>query len=613
MKYNLYVRIQTILATCCLCIFFTATSAQNSFVYDVFTNTAHAYKTLYETKTIEQFDILGEMEIRYFSFGQTHSAAEDRLNLQIKDLCTKSWQPDDSLMKIFKELKQRTRVYEELLNNRNNLSYGETEYIENRSIDLTGIDCNPISVVSGILWFQIHYAFEVGNSSNRSGSDHNLKIRITHYYTANLTTGVIRQQLNRLNPAQCKRLSKGLSERMNERYSLVTSKLSISDLNEMNPDLDYEAGDAGEYNGEDEENTEEEASVHPEAECKDICSKMDFREADIYWNGWGMVISFQDYTKTSTIYTGLRFRIFIPFWEKEFYKILPEFAFALQLRQPPVQLQHFNKQAISNEIGSIRRIPEIEEVVLLNPLVTRPKSLLLERSQVYPNGKENFTGSFSLEFDTAVRVLSKTILNKNQEGGQQDFYSYSRSGSLTSHIRKVDEKEISSETCKYDGRFNLSQRSTLEDGDLYEEYYFYNGNTAYTFSEQMFRDEDEKDIEQIAVRDHELSMWGNTYILDDRKRVTGLRSSRYSHDRFQIARDNKGRITEAHYENDRHNYYFIYDEKSRLAKYQYFEYQKPVIRVEYFYEAGSSLPSKRMKISEQQGNRELELYKWTTF
>jgi hypothetical protein len=92
--------------------------------------------------------------------------------------------------------------------------------------------------------------------------------------------------------------------------------------------------------------------------------------------------------------------------------------------------------------------------------------------------------------------------------------------------------------------------------------------------------------------------------------VIAVKMLKYQHNDTEIGFDEKGRLIEAHTENDRYNYYFEFDYNDRLIKYSTYDFQKVSKELIYFYKDQERLPYLQKKHTYDHDIFEEESYSW---
>jgi hypothetical protein len=578
-------------------------------VYDVFTNQSIEVNIYYKEIIPEQPFIKGKIELNYLSLIE-NSAAAKSINKQAMDICLQYLNKEAAYLKLHAEMAKKQDVLNELNNSKNQIRHRQ-ENASNLSPNLSGINCNVVSLISDVLLFEIKFQFK--SSYGMEDND----ILILHYYNANLKTGQVQPWKNNMNNSQLDKIQKLISPKLNETYNLATSKLDFNELSMLEEEDEYEEEYDEDYENEENEGKKSTGTDSKTIECEDICERINLKEADIYWYGWGLMISFQPYSHSSKIFMGRPFSIFIPLQEaKEILASIPEFAFVQKLKQPETKLRNFNYDKLVNSIGELRKEPKIQDVIQKNLLNKIPKTMVMESFQLFENREKNYRAKSIYEFNTNGKLISKMEYNDREELNRSYFYDYDKAGNIILITKKAQRGEEETEAFHYDTNANLNHKIFISGSSNFIKHnYFYNGNFIYTYEQGLLDYEDKAKIKQMVFDGKEFCLENVCYILDSSGVTKGLKANKYTMNQGQVGRDGQGRIIQTHFENDRYNFYFNYDSLGRFAIYQSFQYHNPEVELQYHYEGNSMFPYKQTKLSTRSGNNtmELENYTWEFF
>jgi len=481
-------------------------------------------------------------------------------------------------------MQERVKVYNEIESSQMD-SYGYRRYSAQGLPVLTEVECEAISLINNTFFFSLNFEC-VMNRGRRSENS----ILITHYYVANLVSGQISLWKNELNQAQQDKLQKKLALQVNDNYKVSTSKLNKKELDVAN------------------EGTADE-------ECVDVCAKIDFSEADIFWFAWGVVVNFQPFTHSSMVYGGDGFQIFVPVNEaKELLARNSKFSFLKSIEVPSTNIKSFHYQNKMMEFSEIRSIPKIVHVLQINPSSKKVKTLVITRKQLFRDGEANFQNKAYYDYNKSGQLLS--IRSEDKAGNQlgSEFFTYDASGNCTEHLTRNKNNETV-KTYLYDQNNNLISLSTIGDRGNSKTQYFYTADKVYSFDFSNFTSIDDFNLSSHFFNEKEFHFPNLKYLLNEQGKIKGLKATKHVYQQGQIARDDKGRMVESHFERDRYNYYWDYDELDRFALWQYFEYTKPSRTAEYFYDGNSLFPYRLLNTHSQYGNNTVleEVYEWEFF
>ncbi len=574
------------------------TEAQN--VYNVFTNESLGKtRSLYSKVTAKNSVFKNKIEIMYFKIDDANTKALKSLNEQSFDLCKTYILDDTKALKLMSELSQRLKVKKELINSRNN-NFDERETCSSQNIPLLAeIKSSIISMFANKLFIEVKFEFNIGN---RRSYDNELYIR--HYYIADLKTGKISRWKNNISNKNLNIISDKLSYRVNKIYSQANSEFKLSEIELLRSNSNY-------Y----DEDSQKENSY-----CKDICTRIDFAEADFYCYAWGVVAEFQKYTNSSKIFYGEDFLIFIPLDEaKSVFKNIKPLSFIQNVKESHTSIKNHVQSDYFKRISYFRKPPEIKDVILTNKLKVRPKSLVITGYQLFKNKTISNNSKKEYEYDYNYKVLRETVYTgKSENYYKSTYFSYDSTGLLISKIVKSRKNDETSNYYSYDQNNNLktifSRSTDGSDNDI--KYYYYSGNNIYYFIlDNAIHLRKSEGIRKITYEKHKIRTTNtNYYSVNNEGQIEGFISERH-YNNGQIGRDSIGRVVESHFENDRYNYYWSYDSNNRLKDFLFYENANQKSKVEYLYKDSQELPYKRIFTRYSYSNKTVlvEEYKWEFF
>ena len=558
-------------------LFLISNLANSQSIYDVLTkDTLHVKNEFIQESFYKNTIFKDKIEIGYFSIKDANTTALKAINNEVKTVCSNYLNNELQTLGLYKELKNRLLVLNEMTNTRNDNYYNGNQCSPD-IYQLTSIKCSAFSMLGNRLFFGLRFTFENQYLNSRYGDE----LIISHYYTADLESGKVRRWENKLSQAQIAVLQTKLSHKLNSIYT------------KMSPDDKYTALQILMQEQEEAEEWEEYEELSQDKidakKNENVCLRIDFSEADIFWFAWGIVIEFQDYTNSSKIYYGRGFHVFIPFDEaKDILSYSPEFSFLNAIVVPKTELRDINYQVLLKRMFYPQQIPTILDLIKINKVVRQPKTLssksqsIAQNGYVYPPTREKHL------FDENGRLLN-IVVYQDTSLAYEEKYTYNKSGNITSFIRDYVNGESNSETYIYDKQRNLIEFVRGDEDDSEIEYYFYNGKYVYRFS-SVYSSYDTRRVQgvyAIYFGKDIICTETNSYLLNEKGDVIGIDSPILVSYQKQIGRDSLGRIIETHSDYDRRNQYWTYDRLGRLASYQN---KKQVIQ--YLYKGESKLPFK---------------------
>lgn len=566
-------------------------------LYDVFNHTSIEYSNYVANRPADRNYVLVPIDLVYLNITVPKNDKIKRFNEQMLPLLNRYFDNEGEYVKVLNDLRRQTDVYNRIINKSGGAIENSQEIPHGALPTLQSVDSEAISYVADQVFFKVEFTFEIATGGAYSyGQD--LRFVVKHLYVGNLNTGKISRLQNVLTDNELDLLETRLSKRMNDMYTLVTSKLDpyeVMLITEM-----YE----------DEEDGEQKQQF---AACEDICPRVFMHEAEIFWSDWGVVFNFPDFSQTSEIFGGRGFSVFVDYNEaREIFGNKEQFSFLNGLKPELVLRQNFNYWSIIESIGNFRTIPNAIEVMKANNPPVKPKKMSLKSYQVFSDSSRNYRNTTLFEFNLAGDLVKESITLERGDLYYTRNLMYDAFGRLIADSKKAENhrNESTSNTYTYDSRGNLVQRMIVYEDNIQMFNYFYNGAYVYMMENGYLSQSSERQSNQIQILNNQLCINEDCYVLNSAGLVKGVSSGKYTSRQCQMGYDEQNRLVEAHTEHDRYNYYFIYDDNNRLVQYLGFENQSPTLEVTYAYDGNSKLPKSQLKISRNGETVELEEYEW---
>lgn len=488
------------------------------------------------------------------------------INAKALELCKYYTNNEKELYEIDKELVLRLAVYNKIKYSSN---YYRGSMPDIRQLQLSEVRSEPISMVAGMLFFEVVLEFSLPNQSSYNESEEFL---ISFYYTADLATGNIKKFAPKISAAQNKLLQQHAADKMKGMDNLEVFK---------------ERNDYDDYFGDEEPDTEKKKSV-------ELWERIDFKNAAYYWFAWGVKVDIQAYSPNSEMLYGKPFSFFIPLEQvKKIFNNTPEFAFVNKLNIPATSISAFNLIQVRQQLVEMRSNSTIETILNLNGVKYFPDTFktVEEEPLVWC-------------FTPAGKMVSKIRYNSRYQAEYEEYFEYDANGQVLTYQTKSRGGSNSRTDYRYDAKKNLVEKTYIERNETAgHTYYFYVGDNIYYFDWYFFEGRRNNPIEKVTFTNNKLCMGDVCYQLNKNGQIEYITAGRYAQsNQAQIARDNKGRVIEEHRDNDRYNQYYTYDEQGRLVKYEYMEYQDPRETMVFEYTGNSPIPSKKSSTNTQWGN-----------
>ncbi|WP_291288011.1 hypothetical protein [Flavobacterium sp.] len=611
MRNQLSIYTKAALIVALILIQFSKLNASDLQIIDVFNNKTYSFKQIYKEVKSTQINVFGETQVITYVPENANTIPLKKISDRMFAITNIEWNNEGSFLLLYKEAKNKISVYLELINSRNYRNdYGEYDE-ENRSIPrLKEIECKPISVTDQLIWYRIEYTFEI-SSRNR---DDQHEVKVIHFYTANGITGQVNQIRNTLNQNSLETVTKKLVPYFTHDYLIRTEKLSA-------PEIVESVSGEGEY---EEDQVEIVDRIHHPMQnmigkdstqiCSDLCEHLNFSESEFYLFGWGIVVEFPQFSVSSKVYGGDAFSIFLPYNKVEFLRpYLPTIYFPATGKNISSTVKGFNEKKLIENIGKINNFPSIENIVAQQSGNKKVKSIFINSYQLFKDDKSNYRGRFTIKYDSTGKITERTFENENKVLSSKEFLHYDKLNRLIESRRTGDRYYTEDHYYFYDTNNNLSSHYSYDENSTYAEYFFYNNNCVYRINIGNLIVNSSEPIASYTINGNEITFGGVTYVMDQNNCPTGMRKAKYSYQQFQVGHDDKGRIIESHFENDRRNCYFDYDKENRIARCQNFEFQNPSVVLDYFYSENQPLPIKNLKRSIQNNILEKEEYSYEYF
>lgn len=499
------------------------------------------------------------------------------------DLYRKAIQKIDSEFEYFKilnRLKNRSENAGELLRLRNREEPGKAK--------LDRITIELISLSNGFGVYSINYRYELPTQRNDF-----LALPISDYFLADYKSGKLTEIGGNPDSKQQIELKKLSSAELKKLYLLQTKKLFPNEVERIQ-NLTFDPKDDS-----------------------DFLTKIDFSEAIVFPYFNGLRIEFPKYSNSSKMFDGKSFRIVLNEMEtKELLKVYPEFkkVFAKELKIPTQE----NIEKLNNDnnfdLSKFSSAPkELELLGILNPN-SGLKMMKIETYRNQPSSNELMNTKY-FYFNDFKKLDSIIIKNEREETLFSEAYFYDKNNELTAIYNPKDETKLrlfsnkgsngNKEKIKmFEYRDALSNQY-LELSVIREITVF---NDLYRYSQEIELVGEPKYENKTYVRFLDNYSYCTEYLCvlyDEKGRLIGIKTNKYQ--TMDVLVNENNQPLEAYFDNDRDKYFFIYDEKGRIKKFQsissnrksvVYEYHEdpnhpltifesnPEFRYEYFFEIG---------------------------
>ncbi|MEX1190615.1 MAG: hypothetical protein WEA99_01495 [Brumimicrobium sp.] len=555
-------------------------------IFDVFENKSYEVNTYFKEVTINNSFLKNEIDISYLNFKEPSNRIQKKFNEVSFDWVKDYINSEKKYFSLLSDIKQKMNVYNELAASKNSYDYGYEDVLSMNSVRLIEVECVPYSVVNNTLFFELQFIFEFG-ASRRGYNIINTKMKSTEIFTLDLNSGTVSPFEINFNPEMKRTLMDELSEVINQQYLLVKSQLDaeiLKDIKSINENL---------------------------VNCEDVCELISLEDADIFWLGWGVMISFKDNSPSSKIYYGQGFNVFLPLQSnREIIQHFDEFKFAKKIKIPPVNIQDFELNNYNKmRAVSTRAEPDIGELLRLNNVQQPPRKLEKTHFQVQNDSMKRFLSKKEYQFNKNRQITSEKTLDEDGNIGLTLKKEYNQSGNIELESNISNNGGEKTYIYSYDDNGNNIKALHISVFNYRERYFYYNGNNVYHFDNNMFNARNSGlDINDLFVSEEKYCMKRGCYKFDEKGKVIGFSGER-KYNNVQIGHDDQGRISDIHSVNDNYLTLYKYDTLDRLSSFEVYENVIESFKSVYEYNSESLLPSLKTTITNRNAITE-EIYEW---
>ncbi|MCF8219573.1 MAG: hypothetical protein K9J21_11410 [Bacteroidales bacterium] len=526
---------------------------------DVFQNTN--YETIRLAKSVlpENDHISGKVDVTYFGLQQPAPEGTVEISPKIFELCRRWVDNPKEYLKLHKLAEERLGVVKYIMSIAEDLNVHYNE-LNDLTFGLKSIDCKPISVVDSKMFFHVEFEFKLFNNPYFRYYENFV---VSKFFTVDLRNAEVASVKVNLTNKMTRKIKKQISPALHKLYDTLSLKQKLSG-GQMLLSLDK-------YNYMSEpERIRAKDSLKAVDTEKNILKYINLNEADFYWYGWGVMVRFQEYTKSSKIFLGNSVSIFIPYDEaRKIFSDVSEFTFLQELRKKPVKVEnfHYDYKDRINGIHEYTTQPDIHDLIRINSPDKLPEMIVRKSYYKKENGDTSFHEKSTWTFDEQGKpIVYKTW---NLQGLYRSvFYYYNEAGNITRRKtnfetgNKVYVKEYS-----YDKKENIVQWESFENFNFSRRRFFYNGNYGYYFdhlNSNYNRLVPEYGIDELCFETDKLYVNDFCYYFNEEGDLLGKKSDKYVSQKLLLARDEKGRISESYREGERDANYYSYDSLGRL-------------------------------------------------
>ncbi len=555
-------------------------------IFDMINNQEYQFDNYSKEINSNKPYVTRRIELTYYAFRDNPTVIQKKINNDVFKLCVDYVETEAKFSALHREVNLRLNVYNELRNSRNNYEYNNIGEATNPQ--LTGIACEVKSIVANQAIYEIKFLFEVIKPSNNYENE---KFNIRHYYHVDLLTGKTEAWKPNININNEKNIEGLVAIKFTKNYLLITEKMNLNELAHL-------------------ENAEEGNSDLSQKKSKttNFFETVDLNEADFYWYNYGLMIQFQENTKSTIMVGGKLFRVFFPYEEAlKITAFIPEFSVINNFPTVKTEIRNWNYKELN--VSDLRNEPSILELVKQSQ--TKIKTLREIFTQVIDNGNRLVLNKRIYEFNAKQDLLSELSYERDKLMSSV-FYDYDANDNVKLKTEKEQDRSVSTISYEYDTRNNLKESTSTDGNQIEANYFFYNKNFVYSISQSLVKADEEIRVNRYEKKDKMFCTNNACYVKNERGKVIGIISNKGMLYQGQIGRDKLGRVVETHFENDRYSYYFDYDGQGRFKNFKVEESQRLKKEVTFKYESDKHFPT--LITTQNQNSSKIEkAYEWDAF
>lgn len=509
-------------------------------IYDIYQNQSYEISNRVLKYLSDKEYLPGEIEILQHK-NQDENPQWTKIEDELYRIAIQKIDNEFEYFKIQNRLKSRSENAAELLRLRNREEPGK-EKLDRIAIEL-------ISLSNGFGVYSINFQYELPTQRN----DY-LSLPISDYFLADYKSGKLTEIGGNPDSKQQIELKKLSLAELKKLYLLQTKKLFPNEVERIQ-NLTFDSKDDSEF-----------------------LNKIDFSEAIVFPYFNGLRIEFPKYSNSSKMFDGKSYRIVLNEIEtKELLKVYPEFkkVFAKELKIPSRE----NIEKLNNDNNfDLRRFSsapkELELLGILNP----NPGLKIMKIETYRNqsSSNELMNTKYFYFNDFKKLDSIIVKNEREKTIFSETYFYGNNNELTAIYNPNDEIKLR----LFSNKGSIGKKEKIKMFEyrdaLSNQYLELSVVRAITVFNDLYRYSQE--IELVGE-----SKYGNkTYIrfldnhsycteyqcalYDEKERLIGVITNKYQ--TIDVLVNENNLPLEAYFDNDRDRYYFVYDEKGRIKKFQ---------------------------------------------
>lgn len=345
------------------------------------------------------------------------------------------------------------------------------------------------------------------------------------------------------------------------------------------------------------------ATQSGEEKSPNFSTQISYNEAVVYPYFNGLIVEFSAFSQSSAILDNEAFRVLIKGQElQHLLAFYPEFrpVFELPLQDPTVE----GYEALNNDdnfnITRFRSAPmelDLMQNMRINPDAKKLFSFSKHNFQHHGDTIKRFMGTTKYYFDQDGNIIRIESRDDKNQVVREEVRAYNESNQLiTTQISDSDAELI---LATYEnGHLNCIETIEISDDqsygeetrelEIYQSHYALNRNYRYVINFNVIGTLDAQRSVQMRHIDGLKNCVNSLCVLkDDSGNVVAIRSESNPIDLLMNANNQP---IESHFDHDRDQYFFNYDERNRLVTFKAFSSGSRVILMEYIYTNDSKKP-----------------------
>lgn len=527
-------------------------------IVDVFENRLYDV-TGQSFKLDPTIDYLKESQIS-IRLPDIEETAREKIAQQIESLIRQELEEELNFFKLHQAVQSKLKIFKETAYDSRNQSPS------NYSIpEFDRVDTRLISVVHSYAVLKIDFKFETDNLNDYRSTK---RIQISQYYLVDLKTNQVKEIPQKHSDAQQETLKELTLSEIRKLYLLKTEKYQLDELQKIRELSSEEVTD------------------------QNFIDQIDYSEALIYPYATGIIMEFPNYSKTSKIFSGEDFRVFIHDEQlKSFTASFPMFQPLFSKKTPPTNPKTLENLKPENfDLSFLQQGPEQEKALELLDLNRKIYKLDIKTYQ-------KVADSFSLyqtetyKFNPQNKIETIETRNRERQLFQEKRFYYDKDGILSEEISLNNDRKYPVlyhyhnnqlkyaeyyQTDPYSSHYNIGEPNRIE---AWQQHYFVNENFYYNFKIVSFGEMPTPYIYTHWQEEDKICNLNYCILHNEDGQVIGITHKKS--DATEVFNNEKGQVKESY--NNRNHYFFEYDNQDRLYQIHSYDTNKFTNTTTYHY------------------------------